>query len=275
MTENFSMEQRMFDSSAISDYQGCPKLFYYAWIRRLVTKEEKPALFFGRVFHDVLRTWYATNDAEKAIKEFSQLPSNIADDHRTKEWGEAVFKQYIERYKTEQGRTLYLEKKFIVEIGDKLYAGRIDRIEEWNKPNVYVDDHKTTKSLGLSFFNSYRPNTQIDGYCYACREVVGRCDGAIINGISLAKNPKERFQRFPSSRSNAEMDNFKKTFTGWTDEIERSRDKKEWKMNTGYCTRWGKCRFWSLCVYGDDERRIEQEFKVEEVKYECKRVNDR
>lgn len=267
MTENFDLEKRIYDSSCLSDYMGCPKLFYYAWVRKLVMKDEKPALLFGRVFHDVLKTWYKTGSVDDAVKEFLQLPVTMSDEYRTREWGEAIFKQYVERYKTEQGETLYLEKKFIVEIGEKLYAGRIDRIQKWNE-NIYVDDHKTTKSLGMSFFNSFRPNIQMDGYCFACRETVGRCDGAIINGISLAKNPKERFQRFPSSRSNAEMDNFKKNFTDWTDEIERSVKSGCWKMNSGYCTRWGKCRFWELCVYGEDERMIEQNFKVEEVKKE-------
>ena len=265
MTENFSLEKRMFDSSAISDYQGCPKLFYYRWVKRLEAKEEKPSLVFGKVFHDVLLNWYKTGKADEAIKEFSKLPTMMTDDHRTKEWGEAIFKQYVERYKTEQGKTLYLEKKFVIEIGEKLYAGRIDRIEDWNG-QVYVDDHKTTSSLGLSFFNNYRPHPQIDGYCYACREVVGKCAGAIINGISVAKNPKERFQRFPSSRTDAELDQFAEVFEDWTDDIERDVECGHFAKNTSYCNRWGKCRFWNLCVYGEDERYIEQNYKVEEVK---------
>ena len=265
MTENFSLEKRLFNASAISDYQGCPKLFYFTWVKRLRMKEEKPALLFGSAFHDVLRTWYKTNSVEEALKEFEQLPDNMVDDHRTKQWGEAIFKQYVERYKTEQGVTLYLEKRFVVAIGDKLYGGRIDRIEDWNQ-NIYVDDHKTTKQLGLSFFESFRPNTQMDGYCFACRELCGSCAGAIINGISVAKNPKERFQRFPSSRSNAEMDKFPENFTLWTDDMERAVAAGKFRMDTGYCMRWGKCKFWELCVYGEDERMIEQNFKVEEVK---------
>lgn len=261
MNANFNLEKMMFNSSAISDYMGCPKLFYYTWIRKLEMREEKASLTFGRVFHEVLLEWYKSGDVEAAIKKFEQLPSVITDDHRTKEWGTAIFKQYVERYKTEQGTTLHLEKKFVVEVGERLYAGTIDRIEDWGG-QIYVDDHKTSKSLGLSFFDSYRPNPQVDGYCYACREIVGKCQGAIINGISVAKNPKERFMRFPSSRSDAEMNKFADDFTSWTGKMLVDVEKKEFARSTIYCNRWGKCRFWELCVYGEDERYIETNFKV-------------
>lgn len=264
MTGNFDLEKLMFDSSCISDYMGCPRLFYYSWIRGLVTKEEKPTLSFGRVFHEVLLEWYRSGKVEEATKKFDQLPSLITMDTLTKEWGAAIFKQYVERYKTEVGKTLHLEVKFRVEIGERIYAGTIDRIEDWGG-QVYVDDHKTSASLQLSDC-SHRPSPQIDGYCYACREIVGKCEGAIINGISTAKNPKERFIRFPSSRTDKEMDNWKEVFKDTTDDIVRDVERKHFPQRTTYCNRWGKCRFWEICVYGEDERYIEMNFKVDEKK---------
>jgi len=270
ITENFDLSKRMYDSSCISDYMGCPRLFYYAWIRRLKTKEDDPSMRFGSVWHDVMLEWYKTGSAEKAAKFFSQLPSGVTADHKTKGWGEAIFKEYIERYPDEPGRTLHLEKVFRIAIGDKLYGGRIDRIENWND-QIYVDDHKTSARLGAQFFDRFRPHVQIDGYCRACKEVVGRCQGAIINGISTAKNPKDRFQRFPSSRTEWELQNFDKVFSDWTDDIERDVKRNYFPMKTNYCTYWGKkCRFWEICVYGDTqeyvEKAIAQNFVVDEVK---------
>lgn len=267
--ENVDLTKRMYSSSSISNMMGCPKLFYYTWILNLESKEEKPALTFGSAFHEVLKCWYKTGDREKAIEMFKTIPSNIMDDHRTREWGEAIFKQYITKYKVEPYKVIYLEKQFIVEIGERLYAGTIDEIAEWNG-QIYVIDHKTTKSLGLSFFTGFRPSPQIDGYCFACREVCGSCHGAIINGISVAKNPKDRFQRYPSSRTEKEMDRWKDTFTQWTDMIEACIQTGIWPMNTTYCSRWGKCRFWELCIYGEEKQLIDAKFKViveeEEVK---------
>jgi len=93
--------------------------------------------------------------------------------------------------------------------------------------------------------------------------------GRIIErkGISTAMKPKDRFQRFPSSRTDAEMDQFRKVFTDWTDDIERDVEKNYFPMKTNYCSYWGKkCKFWELCVYGVGEKYIEQNFIVDETK---------
>jgi len=270
VNENFNLEKKMFNSSCISDYMGCPRLFYYTWIRGLKVKVEKPALLFGSAFHEVLLTWYKTGDMEKSIKEFDMLPTVMTDDHRTKEWGTAIFKQYVDRYRTEVGKTLHLEVKFRVEIGDRIYAGKIDRIEEWTG-QIYVDDHKTTTRLGLAFFEGYRPHPQIDGYCFACKELMGSCSGAVINGISVAKNPKDRFQRFPSSRTAQEMEGWKEVFTDTTNDILRDVERMHFPKRTTHCNRWGKCKFWQLCVYGDDERYVEQNFRIEDMTKEVEK----
>lgn len=271
MNGNFKIEDKMFSSSSISDYMGCPRLFYWGWIRKLKPKGNKPALLFGSAFHEALLEWYKSGDAEKAISKFQSLPAVITDDIRTGAWGESIFKQYIERYKSEVGKTLHLEVKFKIEIGDHIYAGTMDRIEEWSD-QIYVDDHKTTKMLGLSFFEAYRPHPQIDGYCYACRELVGKCAGAVINGISVAKNPKDRFQRFISSRSDEEMNTWKENFTDTTTDMLRDYERNHFPMRTTWCNRWGSCKFKDLCVYhhNDNESRekfIETNYELrEEVK---------
>jgi len=273
MNDNFNLEKRMFNSSSIADYMGCPRLFYWGCVRKLELREQKASISFGSAFHEALLVWYRTGNREEALKKFEVLPLVIEDDHRTRGWGEAIFKQYVEKYKMESGETLHLEVKFRVEIGERIYAGTMDRIEKW-EGQIYVGDHKTTKMLGLSFFESYRPSPQIDGYCWATRELVGRCAGAIINGISVANNPKERFQRYISSRSNEEMDNWKEVFTDTTEDMERDVERKHFPMRTTYCNRWGKCKFWELCVYYQKdevmrEKFIEAQFKVkEEVKNE-------
>jgi len=268
--ENVDFKKRMYSSSSISDVMGCPRLFYYNWVRNLEEKEESPPLVFGSVFHEVLKCWYKTNSQDEAIKLFKDIPSNIQDDFHTREFGEAIFKKYVMKYKVEPYKVLYLEKQFIVEIGERLYAGTVDEIAEWNG-FTYIVDHKTTKSLGLSFFEGFRPNPQIDGYCFACREVCGSCAGAIINGVSKAKNPKDRFQRYTSSRTDREMDNWRTVFTDWTDIIEVYLKTEVWPMNTSYCYKWFKrCKYWALCVYGDDQRLVDAKFKVREVESDDK-----
>ncbi len=46
MNDNFNLQKQMFNSSCISDYVGCPRVFYYTFIRRLVQKEVKVSMNF-------------------------------------------------------------------------------------------------------------------------------------------------------------------------------------------------------------------------------------
>ena len=42
--ENVDLDKRMYSSSSISDVMGCPRLFYFNWVRNLEEKETSPPL---------------------------------------------------------------------------------------------------------------------------------------------------------------------------------------------------------------------------------------
>ena len=260
-----SIEDRMYDASMISDYLYCPKYFYYRYIRNLVPIVEPPPLLFGRVFHEALLIWYKEKDLEKAVGVFSKLPVQIGDSRRTREHGEVIMREYAKRWAVEPYKIKQLEVEFHLDMGKgRVYAGRIDAVVE-QVTQLYVKDHKTSARLGASFFRSFRPHVQMDGYCFACRELCGQCSGAIINGVSLADKPKDRFQRSITPRTGVEMDKFKVNFHLWCDRIERDVVNKEFPEHYTHCTKWGaKCDFWDMCVFGESERVVKENFKIAE-----------
>jgi len=259
------IDKREYDASCISDYLSCPKLFYYRWIRELLPIEEAPPLVFGRVIHTALLSWYTTHNLELALKCLEEIPKDIGDDRRTKEHASVILTEYTKRYTSEPYTIKQSEVEFAIDMSNgRTYSGRIDQIVEWNG-QMYVKDHKTTSQLGLSFYRSFRPSVQMDGYCYACRELCGSCSGVIINGISVAANPKERFGRDISSRTAQELDRFKEQFGKWCEQIEISVLKKDFFSNYTSCSHWGQCNYLELCIYGEDERTLELKFKKKEA----------
>jgi len=258
----YSEKDRIYDASCISDYLHCPKLFYWRWVRGLVPKEEPAPLFFGRVMHEALKVWYETGDKGLALKEFDAIPAiGIGDDRRTKEHGIVIFEEYLSRWGQESWEVLQLEKEFQLDmLNGKKYAGRLDEVVKWNG-QIYVVDHKTTSQLGAYFFKGFRPSVQMDGYSYACRKIWGQCSGVVINGISIAAKPKERFGRDVSVRTPDELDRFAVQFDLWTDMIEMSLSSKVFPMFYTACNNYGSCRYWDLCVYG--ETGMEDKFKCE------------
>jgi hypothetical protein len=223
-------------------------------------KEPNPGALFGGAFHAALYQFYRDKPIEECVREFLVLPSGVTPDHRTAGWGEAIFKEYVERYKKEKWEILASEISGKLRIGERFYGFTLDQIVRDNY--IYTLDHKTGSRIGASFLEEFRPHTQMDGYSWATLQMKGECAGVIINAISTAQNPKERFLRGISPRTQREIESFPKTFTEWTRKIERDVAEGEFAMNTSHCHRWGRCRYWELCVYGEEERVIEFKYKV-------------
>lgn len=251
--DSSNIDKRVYSSSCISCFLTCQRKFYFNFVRNIEPIAQSPALSFGSAMHAALLQHYKGASNEEAIKEFNCLPSLMeGEQHKNKEHAIVIFKDYIKRWGVEPFKTLHLEKKFAIELGDRVIAGRFDKVVEWEKC-IYVVDHKTTSQLGVSFFRQFRPNVQIDTYTYACAELVGSCAGVIINGISTAANPKERFQRDISPRTPDEISRYKEQFAKWCEDIEFAILKKRFTYNYTSCADYGGCDYYEVCMYGMEE----------------------
>ena len=264
---NANIEKRTYDASCLSDYLNCPKYFYYRWLRKLVPVVEPAPLLFGRVFHEALSLHYQHKEMEECVAAFDKLPARMEDDRRSKERGKAIFKEYVERWgkDEEQYETMYVEIDFALDMPEgRVYVGRLDRVvKDVGGGQIYVKDHKTTSQLGLNFFRGFRPNVQKDGYCFACNALCGGCSGMIVNGISIAANPKERFGRAMSTITPAELERFPVQFTLWAKRLEADILLGEFPMFYTHCHQFGQCIYLDLCLYGEDKGTVEREFKID------------
>jgi len=170
-----------------------------------------------------------------------------------------VFTAYIAKYPTEQFKVLKVEIPFSLDMGVGIFAGRIDMTIEWMK-RIYVLDHKTTRALGKTFFQSFRPDIQFDGYCYAVKEMYGDCAGALINALQVAKT-KNNLERYISDRVDRDFDRFVDMFTRKAKRTQYLLDKpmEEWEMNSTACSHWGECEYRDICLYG--ERAIDGRYR--------------
>lgn len=273
------IDKYTYDASCISSFLLCPKLFELEYVKLIKPEVEPAPLVFGRVIHEALLIWYKEKDAEKAaVWARTHIPDGIEDVRRTKEHGEVIVRDYCKRYPSEPYAIKQSEIEFAIDMPssptctggeqhdwdsntqkckkcwaiNRVYVGRIDQIVEW-EGGVYVKDHKTTSQLGQNFYRSFRPSIQLDGYAFACRELVGRCDGVVINGISVASNPKERFGRDLQGRTPMELDRWGVQFGKWCAAIEECITNNNFPLYYTACNHWGRCDMWERCVYGKEE----------------------
>ena len=268
-----NLTERTYDASCIGEWQTCPRSFFYTYVLGLKPIEVNLPMYFGSVMHEVFRVWFTTGDLDLALVELNAMPEETGDPNRNRGRGKFIFKEYAERFPfaSEDFKVRDVEVEFHLDMPDeRVYSGRIDMIGE--KDNlIYIMDHKTSKSVGASFFDQFRPNIQITGYCYACRELVGECAGAYVNALSTAQKPQVRASRLAIPRIASELDYFPVQFTLDCSEIERSLEVGNWSRREANCYKWWKlCKYADLCIHGASPEMIRMKFTTPEEREEEK-----
>lgn len=151
-----------------------------------------------------------------------------------------------------------------------LYTGRLDQAVEF-AGGVYVEDDKTTTSLGASWANQWQLRGQFTGYCWGLERVAGiKATGILVRGVSILKT-KHETQQVVTYRS-------AKSVQEWLDStcavIEHV--KYEWeKLKEGFlpgghafrkdldkaCADFGGCGFLQTCQADNPEPWLNQYFE--------------
>jgi len=260
-------EKGIYSPNSICRFMGCERSFYNRYHKRLVRIADAGiGVLFGTAWHKALACWYRGEGLEKAKAQF-EIVRRLDDVRRTPEHGSVWFEHYVSRYEEESFTVRNVEANFLIMMPDSnLFTGVIDLIVERPDGSIYIVDHKTKSRMGSFFLEEFRPDFQIDGYAYACRELVGRCDGVIINAISTDMNPRERFMRGSEERTEKELDDFEQDFMHQMERMKWCRSVGRWGRNTTECNRWGryKCEYLPLCLFGIPEHRLGDYFDIDE-----------
>jgi len=259
-----SIAEHHYDASCLDDFMTCPRLFFYKHLLRLDAKEEPIARFFGLVFHEALAAYYRGFSTEESTKFLDQIPEETPNPLLTRKRAKVLFADYLAYWGREQWLVDRVEEKFVIPMDNEtFYTGIMDLVVRKDTATLVVD-HKTTSRMGSLFFGSFRPSIQMDGYFFACRELLGSCDGIIVNGINTSGNPKERFGRDENPRSQRELDSFLATYNYFVAAIEQCISDNFWPMSTckQHCGAWGGCIYKNLCLYGYSKEQINGSYSV-------------
>ena len=133
-----------------------------------------------------------------------------------------------------------------------LYTGRSDMICHFAGGN-YIEDDKTTSSLGASWPRQWEMRSQFTGYTWAARRNGIEVDGCLIRGVSILKTKYDTLQVI-TNRAGWEVDR-------WYDQTCRDVERwiSEWKRGyydhslDGACTEYGGCAFTTICKSANPE----------------------
>lgn len=141
-----------------------------------------------------------------------------------------------------------------------LFCGRADMIGEF-ADGIFLEDDKTTSSLGASWANQWDLRSQFTGYTWASRRILKLpIKGALVRGISILKT-KYDTQQVLTYRQDWEVDR-------WYNQTIRDIKKliEAWKegyydYNLDYsCNEYGGCLFRDVCKNKEPEKWLEAGF---------------
>jgi CRISPR/Cas system-associated exonuclease Cas4 (RecB family) len=279
------LEKVSMDFSTMSDYLKCRRRGYYRHELNIVPKSPSSALAFGSAFHEAMTSWYLERDEKLAMEAFleswnrssaqwSEINSqdgifgqDFGDDKRNAQNGLRILKEYFRTYQKEPFEIISNEFPFEILLGsdgERSYylTGKIDLLVKWGE-QILVVDHKTTSQLGPTFFRQFEPSLQIDGYVLAGKTIFGKCDGALINAVLVAKT-KQTFDRDIFIKTEEDLETYRHEAMEHMYEIWRSRQRGGVPArNTDACTLYGSCPYRELCLAKGDERVIQTRYRTE------------
>jgi hypothetical protein len=133
------------------------------------------------------------------------------------------------------------------ETGDPLiYCGRSDMIVQF-AGGTYVEDDKTTSSLGATWSKQWDLRSQFIGYCWAAREAGISVNGVLVRGVSILKTKYDTQQAIVYF-SDWEIERWQQQLRR---DIHRMMDCWEegyWDFNLAdACSAYGGCEFKQVC----------------------------
>jgi len=278
-----------FDNTMLSNWAKCPRAFY--WFMRGLDYKQIPAYFtWGRAFGAALNAWHKTQgklplierlaEAELAAEEEWIKDSPIETKADT--WDNLVqtLRLYIDNYGEEEPWTMLYgegELGFTLPIPDTsiTYAGAIDAPIEWKDYGVLGREDKTTGGyITDQYRNQWNHATQVKGYHWALRQVLGREPfGYYMNIISKAhrRETADRFDRLLIKISEWEVSQWLRDTILAVDDVRREWDRWIWPktgardpINCAGGAGRSRCLYSRLCQVDMEPWDMEESYNFDE-----------
>jgi hypothetical protein len=270
----------ILDSHQLSEYQQCPKKYWFSNIRHITPAAKiKRGLSRGDVFHEALKEYYdSSNGGHIATNKIIEIASKIQEiqelDDEERMFLSSRFLQYSKHYKGKDWNTIIAtEKGFSKVLYESttyrfIYEGKIDLIVGISGEKVWVD-HKTR--LYKYTRNVY--DNQFLGYSWALG-----CTTGIVNYITMTEKEDDKtFERQPCAYSLPLIDKWRNNAIRWYKRlalsyIRASAESEEYdsypEVFSACDTKYGICQFQPICIRSRNrfgaEMIIEREYKEKE-----------
>ena len=279
--------QYAWDSTSLSYFKRCPRLYYYKMIEGWDEKDESIHLRFGIEYHDALRIYEENKAAgmnhDEALHEaVYSLIVRIDDWNPDRESKAGKNKNpetllrtviwYLDEHEDDEAKTLVwsdgspaVEQSFRFELDwsppmerhkgrilpDQPYVlcGHLDKIVTFMDQRFVMDHKTTTWFLGPRYFNAFEPDNQMTLYALASKVVLHSDHPVrgIIIDAARIEPDKSSFARGITYRSPDQLSEWVNDLRHWLNLAERYAAEGYWPQNDTACDKYGGCKFREIC----------------------------
>ncbi|MGB8989545.1 MAG: hypothetical protein WCC37_23305 [Candidatus Sulfotelmatobacter sp.] len=280
----------VFDSSMMASFKSCPQLFKKLYIDNWKSKEGVNVhLTAGGAFAaglEAARRAFFVNGFSAEVAEAHGLEALLLhygdfecppDSAKSAERTAGALEFYLDHYPLTMdtgypillpGEKRAIEVNFVhplpidhPETGQPLlYCGRSDMICQFAGGN-YIEDDKTTSSLGPTWSRQWDLRGQFLGYTWGFRNSGFDVRGVLVRGVSILKT-KYDTQEAIVNFSEKQVNRWYTEMLEWIEDIKRCWTVGRWKYNLDHaCVEYGGCGFKTVCQVDEEQPWLEQYFE--------------
>lgn len=271
----------VWDSTMISSFRSCPGKFFREHIENWKPHGQKVDLVAGGAFASGLEAarfaYFAAGatPVEAVANGLAKLGEHYgtfecpSDSPKSLERMSEALIYFFDKYPlpTDPIRPHFHDRKPWIEFGFAtplpdlthpvsgdpfIFCGRSDMIADYNGA-IFVDDEKTTKSLGPSWASKWDLRSQFTSYCWGLRQFGIRPAGVIVRGVAILKT-KFDTQQAITYRADWQIDlwlrqvqkDIRRAMAMW------ETGEWDWALDEA-CTQYGGCIFRQTCLSPDPD----------------------
>lgn len=141
-----------------------------------------------------------------------------------------------------------------------LYTGRSDMIAEF-AGGIYIEDDKTTTSLGASWARQWEMRSQFTGYCWSARKHHIKPSGVLVRGVSILKTKYDTMM-VPTYRADWEIERWEEQTLRDVKRMIECWESGYWDYSLDHaCAEFGGCKFVQICKSKDPEPWLAMNFE--------------
>lgn len=278
------------DSTMLSTYKSCAFKFWLEYVLNYKPKEVSVHLHAGASFAaglEAARTAFYVDGKPAADAEGVGLEALLrhygnfqqpADSAKSAERMAGALEFYLDNYPlgadgadpiTLPGGRRGIEISFAEPLptthpvtGDPLlYCGRLDMAAKYAQ-GIFVEDDKTTSSLGATWSKQWDLRSQFTGYCWGLWKGTGvKPNGVLVRGVSILKT-KYDTQQAITHRSDWQIEEWLQQTLATIEDMKRDWERGYWKQNLDHaCAEYGGCHFRNSCLSNNKTPWLEQYYE--------------